>query len=174
MITMQHSEEFLSIAAMNAIAAMAGVELECRATHDYGIDGTIREIRDFPAIGKVPGLTMDYQLKSTVNWNCRKDFIIYNLEVKNYNKMVIRFKDNIAKTPYVLILLCLPKKRDEWLSISPEEIILRKCCYWYEVSADDDISENEYTITIKIPKNNIFLPETISKMFEYMRCGDEM
>lgn len=173
MITVQHSEEFLSIAAMNAIAAVAGVELEF-STHDYGIDGTIRELHDYPEMKNVPGLTMDYQLKSTVNWNCRGDYIIYNLEVKNYNKMVLRYRDPIARIPYILILLCLPKDREEWLSISPEEIILRKCCYWYEVSEHDDISGNERTIVIKIPKNNIFLPATISKKFEDWRCGDEM
>lgn len=173
MITVQHSEEFLSIAAMNAIAAMAGVELEF-STHDYGIDGTVRELRDYPGIGKIPSLTMDYQLKSTVNWKCRGNYIFYNLEVKNYNKMVARFQDPISKTPYILILLCLPKNREEWLSISPEEIILRKCCYWYEVSEKDDISGNENKITIKIPKNNIFVPDIISKKFEDWRCGNEM
>jgi len=83
MITVQHSEEFLSIAAMNAIAAMAGVELEF-STHDYGIDGTIRELRDYPGVGKIPSLTMDYQLKSTINWQCKGDYIHYSLEVKNY------------------------------------------------------------------------------------------
>jgi len=88
--------------------------------------------------------------------------------------MVARFQDPISKTPYILILLCLPKDREEWLSISPEEIILRKCCYWYEVSEGDDISGNERTIAIKIPKNNIFVPNTISKKFEDWRCGDEV
>jgi Domain of unknown function (DUF4365) len=71
MITVQHSVEFLSIAAMNAIASLAGVELEC-STHDDGIDGTIREIRDDPLIGKIPCLTMDYQLKSTINWKVQR------------------------------------------------------------------------------------------------------
>lgn len=172
MITVQHSEEFLSIAAINAIASIAGVELEC-STHDNGIDGTIREMRDDSFVGKVPSLTMDYQLKSTINWKYKDKHIVYDLEVKNYNKLIYRSKDSASNTPYLLILLCLPKERKEWLSICPEEIVLRKCCYWYVVSESDDYSDNKNTTRIKIPASNILLPETITKMFEDRRGKDE-
>lgn len=142
MITVQHSEEFLSIAAVNAIASIAGVELEC-STHDNGIDGTIREICDDPLIGKIPGLTMDYQLKASINWKFKDEHIIYDLKVKNYNKMIKRVKDHSSNTPYILILLCLPKERTGWLNICAEEIILRKCCYWYVVSETDDFTKKD-------------------------------
>jgi hypothetical protein len=65
------------------------------------------------------------------------------------------------------------KKRTEWLSICSEEIILRKCCYWYEVSELNNISNKKYTIRLKIPASNILLPETIIKMFEDRRGKDE-
>lgn len=168
---MQHSEEFLSISAITGIAAMAGVELEC-SIHDYGVDGTIREIRYDPFCGRVPSLTMDYQMKASINWEQRDGYIIYDLEVKNYNQLISRLKDRASNTPFLLILLCLPKE-EEWLSICSEEMKLRKCCYWYTVSDSDDYSDNSSTVRIKIPVSNILLPETITKMFEDRRGKDE-
>lgn len=172
MITVQHSEEFLSLAAINAIAAIAGVELGC-SIHDYGIDGTIQEMRDDPFCGKIPSLTIDYQLKASINWKQENGYIIYDLNVKNYNKLISRLKDKATNVPFLLILLCLPKKQEEWLSVCTEEIILRKCCYWYTVSDSENYSNNKDKIRIKIPDSNIFLPETVIKMFEDRRGKDE-
>ncbi len=48
----------------------------------------------------------------------------------------------------------MPKQKKDWVNIKPEELILRKCAFWYQVEANEIYSTNKYKITIEIPKQN--------------------
>ena len=50
--------------------------------------------------------------------------------------------------------MCLPENDSEWLIINENELILKKSCYYYEVTGER--TENKSSVRIKIPKENLF------------------
>ena len=107
MITRQHTQESLSRAYASIIAGVAGVNLVIGREYDYGVDGEFRTVvREGPDLIE-DGHTLDFQLKSTVNWRESSDHIAYPCKLAAYNKLA--FRANSSPTRCILILLCLPR-----------------------------------------------------------------
>lgn len=145
-----------------SIAAIAGVNISS-FEYDYGVDTAFRSIIVYNGRRVTSGIQVDCQLKSTVDWEIKNNLVIYDLEVKNYNDLVIRY-NTTPDIPLYLILLCLPREKENWFHLSINELILKKCCYWYRVSCEDKYSDNKNTVTVKIPLSNILEPATIISM----------
>jgi len=153
MLTNEHIEESLSISYVNAIVAHAGQVFEIR-DRDYGVDGSVVKIDKIANQYIDLGAAFDCQLKATVTWqfNEEKDLILYDMKVDAYNRLIRRNKNGTI--PCVLILLCLPQSKNDWLTINEHELILRKCCYYYYLNGDE--TDNESSKRVKIPIVNIF------------------
>ena len=134
--------------------------------NDYGVDGFFKEVLNRGGRRCTSGKSMDFQLKSTEVWNIVDDHIVYNLEVKNYNDLVQGYNDPSNVSPFILILLCLPRGRDSWLSVNNDNLILRNCCYWYSVDENHLTSQNQRTVTIKIPIENVLTPEALTDLMD--------
>lgn len=168
----QNIEESLSVSYVSAVAAKAGASLDI-PSRDFGVDVGIREIvkivDDNGNISLVPWpVAFDCQLKATKNWEDKDDKIVYAIDVNTYNKLIHR--QNHSITPCILVLLCLPKEEKDWLSITENELILRKCCYYYIIKGDP--TDNTSTITIRIPKENLFTPDAVNDLIEKSKKGD--
>lgn len=169
---MQNIEESLSVSYVSAVAAKAGASLDI-PFRDFGVDVSIREISetvdDKGNISLVPmQVAFDCQLKSTKNWEDKDDKIVYAIDVKAYNKLI--YRQNHSTTPCILVLLCLPKEKKDWLSITKDELILRKCCYYYIIKGDP--TYNTSTITIRIPNQNLFTPDAVNDLIEKSKEGE--
>ena len=169
MITEEHTKEMLSVAYIKAIAGIAGVNLSYDY-YDYGVDGTFKPVIRCGDRLCPTGFSLDFQLKSTVNWEIKDDQVIYDLEVKNYNDMARRHNGDYV-TPIVLILLCLPEEKDSWINISDDKLIMKKCCYWYYINSEP--SENLSSVRIKIPTSNLFTPIALNDLLSKVE-GREM
>src|SRR5258705_2116714 len=90
LITLQHTEECLSLAYVHALAGRAGVNLAAQRVHDYGIDGTFRSIKIVGTRRVESGFAVDFQMKATINWEYNGPDVAYDLEAKTYNDMVQR------------------------------------------------------------------------------------
>jgi uncharacterized protein DUF4365 len=89
LITENHTQECLSLAFVHALTGVAGVNLQIAHRHDYGIDGSFRPVST-GARHIETGFPVDFQLKSTINWEYAEDHIVYDLEAKTYNDLVGR------------------------------------------------------------------------------------
>jgi hypothetical protein len=160
-LTLQHRKELLQRAYISAIASIAGVNVHIdKAEFDYGIDGNFVIIRQASNGSLFPDGRLEFQMKASTEVSVKKNHITYNLDAKTYNKLVQRACD-----PAMLILLILPKEQEQWVSLSKDEMILRKCCYWHFL-VDLPPSPNSQTVSIKIPINNVLTPEIIVKHLE--------
>ncbi|MCA1547412.1 DUF4365 domain-containing protein [Bradyrhizobium sp. BRP19] len=159
MITLQHTEECLSLAFVYALAGRAGVSLAAQRVHDYGIDGTFRSVKIIGKRRVETGYAVDFQMKATTTWEHKGSDVVYDLEVKNYNDMVQR--DGEA-TPCILILLCLPSDHHEWIEADENRLVLQRCCYWMQLEGDP--SSNSYTQRIFIPRKNALTPQAIASI----------
>jgi len=162
----EHLKEQLNIAYVTAVVAKAGATFDS-PKQDYGIDGRIAEVRRFQD-GKYHATNwiLNCQLKATTNYNLKDDSVAYEMEVEAYNKLV----ESEGNTYRILIVFCLPSDWQNWLNITEEQLILKKCCYWAFIV--DVPSTNKRSRTIHIPRTNLFTPEAVKVMFDYIKRGE--
>lgn len=161
LITLQHTEECLSLAHVHALAGRAGVNLSAQRIHDYGIDGTFRSIKIIGKRHVETGFAVDFQLKATTTWEHKGSDVVYDLEAKNYNDMVER--DSEATT-CILILLCLPSQENAWIESDENRMVLQHCCYWMQLQGAP--TTNAYTKRIFIPRTNTLTSQAITSIME--------
>lgn len=124
-ITNQHRQEDLGQAYVSAVAAKAGFNLSYDK-HDYGYDGTVKDVANRGGRFVNTGFGFDYQLKSSANVTFNADCLVYDLESKNYNDL----STEEGLFPKVLILFVLPKDETEWLTVTPNEMVVKRCAWW--------------------------------------------
>jgi hypothetical protein len=169
MMTEESIKEGLSIKFIEAIANYKGFKTNHSDTPDYGTDLSIIEVDSRIEKSKLryfdTGRELKIQLKATTekNIDVKANFVSYDLEAKTYNDLVSRMQ-NVK--PLILILFILPIDRNDWLNLTTNELIIKKCAYWYYPEETDLLTENVATKRINISIDNIVTIETIDLLFE--------
>lgn len=152
-ITSAHIKEGLSLAYVHAVTARAGLSLQHGPVHDYGVDGTIRQV----AFGKgryfESGIALDFQLKATTIWELQDASLVYDLDAAAHRHLALRNSKPRA-LPCILLVYGLDPCESKWLSISENSLISRKCCYWTYITSVP--TENSSSQRISIPRSNVF------------------
>jgi hypothetical protein len=164
LITLQHTEECISLAYVHALTGKAGVSLSAHRTHDYGIDGTFRSIKVVGNRHVETGFAVDFQMKATTTWEHKESNVVYDLEAKTYNDLVQR---DAEATPCILILLCLPPNQDEWVDTNETRMVLKHCCYW--TGLQGPATTNTATKRIFVPRANTLTSAVIAQILESER-----
>jgi len=118
-----------------------------------------------PIYGRVD---IDVQLKSTrqtlpvVNGK-----ISYPIESEQYRKYTLT-----SPTEFLLILFVLPDDSTEWLELTPDELILRKCCYWTSLNEAPPWTGSD--VTVRIPEKNLFNVEQLLKIVTKLSEGERL
>jgi hypothetical protein len=164
LITLQHTEECISLAYVHALTGRAGVSLSAQRVHDYGIDGTFRAIKALGSRRVESGYAVDFQMKATINWEHQDANVMYDLEAKTYNDLVQR---EVEATPCILILLCLPPNHDDWIDADERRMVLKHCCYWTKLQGE--ATPNTSTKRIRIPRTNTLTSTVITQILNAER-----
>lgn len=167
-ITKQHRQEDLGQAYISAVAAKAGFNLSSDK-HDYGYDGTVKDVNNRDGRYVNTGFGFDYQLKSSSNVTFSEDCVIYDLESKNYNDLITEE----GLFPKVLILFVLPRDESEWLTVTSDKMTLKKCAWWYSLKGLPQ-SSNGSKKRIFIPISQIFTPSTAIDIMKKVKGGQEL
>lgn len=165
MIPSEHVGETLSKTYIQTVAAQAGMKCES-GQPEYGVDVTLREIVYLHNSFRPGGFTIDCQLKSTIDWELKDGEIIYDLRGKNYNDLVLRE----GGTPFILVLLCLPRDTSQWVELDEEQLSIRKCCYWTKLAGSP--VKNDSTKRIFIPRERLVTPDTLSDLMGKCSRGE--
>ncbi len=109
---------------------------------------------------------LELQVKSTTKdgINESKEIIKYPLKVKNYNDLIDR-KRNFSTT-LLLVLFILPTDIKKWVEMNQEELMIRKCAYWFFPENETESTGNESTKTITINKRNLLSIDNFNQLFE--------
>jgi len=150
--------EELSYAYIHAIASQSGFSFEIIRKDRDSIDATIRAKGTLSSKSKWTSPSLDIQAKATTNLTLVDGNFSFSLLMHNYNEL----KKN-RSTPAILVVLFLPEKFEDWLHHTEESLITKKCAYWVSLKDAPD-SNNETSITIHVPKSNVFSPETLTKL----------
>jgi hypothetical protein len=167
-LTEPHIIESLSRAYVRALAGKAGLNLSVRE-YDYGVDGNFDEITIRNKRRVESGFSLSFQLKASTQWQRDDNTVIYDLEAKTYNDLVLRRNFRMA-VPCILILFALPPDSSQWLIYNEEEMRLRGSCYWDYLSGAP--TENRQSVRIKIPRQQRLTSESLLDLIEKVKTGE--
>jgi hypothetical protein len=152
-------EEALSRAYVHAVSGMAGYTI---APPDFDRDGVDMTI----CAGGEARARLDVQLKATVNLPVpAMETMSFPLKRGNYDLLRLT-----TMVPRILVVLALPKKSEDWLSVTPDELILRHCAYWTSLKAFPE-TENQISVTVKLLQTNRFDVSGLQNLMARARTG---
>ena len=152
-------EERLSMAYAHAVAARAGY---VTAVYDLDRDGIDLRIQ----AGGAMRPALDLQLKATINLGNPTDGAFrFSLPSRNHNLLCFP-----TQTPRLLVVLDLPRDEQRWVTVTDDELIIRHCAYWADLSGRDE-TQNSDSITVPIPVQNVFDVPNLRDLMEQSRTG---
>ena len=159
MVETERKEE-LSISYLNALCAYASIDLTKMSHDDDSRDVEIKKWVDL-ADGQRMLSSLHIQLKSTSSeLHEDNENISYSLKIKNYNDLIAP-----SITPIILALFILPKDENEWLKHTVDELVIKKCMYWIDLSKCEPV-KNKENITIHIPKKQFVNCEVLLNLLQ--------
>lgn len=169
MLTQQNIEAELSYAYLHAVAAHAGFSCEIRNRHldGAGVDATIVEDgRKLADDSKLKYVILDVQLKATYqNLAESEGRFSYSLEMAHYDKLR---KTEIA-APRILVVLRLPENPEEWLQVTEEHLIAKRCAHWVSLYGAPTVT-NQDSKAVYVPLKNVISPGGLNSiMTRYSR-----
>ena len=159
LLTTNDQEERLSLAYALAIAARAGYTTAIPDLDRDSIDLRIQA-------GGAMRPALDLQLKATINLGAPRDGAFhFALPSRNHNQLC-----EPTQTPRLLVVLELPRDQDQWMTVTRDELILRRCAYWTDLYGRE-ATENIESVSIPIPTENLFDADNLRALMEKSRQG---
>ena len=69
------------------------------------------------------------------------------------------------------MVLDLPQDEAQWMTVTTEELVLRRRAYWVSLQQGHEEVRQE-AITVRIPEGNVFDVATLQTLMERSRSGD--
>lgn len=158
-LTDSSRKEALSCVYACAIAARAGYMTTTLLPDLDGVDLQIRA-------GGAMRPALDLQLKATVNLKRRSDgHLVFPLKRRNYDLLRIG-----TQTPRLLMVLDLPRDKGRWMSVTKNKLILRRRAYWLNLHGCKEV-KNKTSVTVAIPKENLFDVKNLRSLMKRSRGG---
>lgn len=154
-------KEALSKVYVRALAARAGYDTSKPEFDRDSVDLRIQAGGDFrPAL--------DLQLKATTQLHDNQENSLpFRLPIKNYRDL-----RGETQTPRILVILRLPKDRRLWMSVSDQELVLRRRAYWLSLQQGYEEINNQKTVTVHIPAQNVLDVKTLQNLMKKSRTGE--
>ncbi len=70
------------------------------------------------------------------------------------------------------MILALPKEREQWISLTEQELVLRRRAYWLSLQQSYNEIIDQETVTVHIPLQNVLNIETLQDLMEKSRKGE--
>jgi hypothetical protein len=159
LLTSPDREEALSRAYVAAVTAGAGYTT---ALMDFDRDGVDIQIR----AGGSMRPSLDIQLKATINLGERTN-AVFHFPLKRRNYDLLREQ---TMTPRILVVLDLPRDEADWLSVTQDQLVMRRCGYWVSLAGAKE-TENKESVTILVQAANRFDVDSLRALMEQARTG---
>ena len=160
-------KEDLQISYISAICAAAGLSYE-RTIHDEdSTDGTIKAKVATKNRGSINS-ELRVQLKCTSSSSQYTDhgtYISYKLKKKNYDDLRAQ-----STVPIILCLMVLPEDISGCVQWSTEELLIKGCMYWADLSKEAP-SDNREKVSVHIDKTNVINQESLQEILR--KIGEE-
>lgn len=170
-LTTQSIESELSYAYLHAVASSVGACVTDANRHqdNAGVDATLTSWGPFPPGSFLKEVDLKVQLKATITPPVlRADRFSYELQgIHRYNDL----RSESLATPRILVILFLPSDRSQWLEVTPEFLMIRKCAYWCSLRGAGGTT-NSSSVTVKLPSSQTFHPKGLQELFARLSLRD--
>jgi len=157
-------ESELSYAYLHAVASKAGASCSIanRLLDGNGIDVAITGWGPFPGGGYLTEITVHVQLKATIAIPAEQNgHLSYFLKG---NRRYDNLRADTVSVHRILAVLFLPANVTDWLTISPDELIMKKCAYWTSLRGAG-ASANKTGETVYLPTAQILNADNLIGIF---------
>jgi len=159
----RQKEEF-SNAFVQAVASVAGFGLSKPSVDDDSVDWNISQAGG-DGIRRSPRL--DLQLKSSSSVKIQNGVISFPIKLKNYDDL----RPTNCLVPRILVVVLLPRNVKDWLVLSEKQMVMKHCAYWISLCGHDE-TENTTRVTVHVPTEQRFSPESLSAIMEMISKGE--
>jgi hypothetical protein len=135
---------------------------------NMGIDVSLTFQGEFSPKPVYRTISINGQLKTTRQvLRESKGRISYSLDSKQYNKYI-----QPSRVDFLLLLFVLPEDSEKWLELTPQELILRKCCYWTSLKgAPPSAGAN---VTVYFLEKNLFDVDQLRAILAKLSTGERL
>jgi hypothetical protein len=157
------AQEQFQRAYISAVVATAGCN---QSKPDPDVDGIDLHIRQ-NLNGDIPFCSaLDLQLKTTTQSSAVDDlYVSLRLTKPHYNAL----RTPNVTVPRLLVVMTLPGNVEDWQDQSEEQLRLYRCSYWLSLKGAPAI--NGGSVTVKIPRQNMFGVESLWELMYRVRAG---
>jgi hypothetical protein len=152
----------LSVAYLHAVASAAGFASQATAVDNDSVDRTLvaRGWLHGKALLRSPKI--DVQLKSLTREPLKehKTALTFRLNRKNYDELRQRFQ-----VPRLLVVLLLPRQREQWVEQDHERLISRYAAYYVSLAGMGD-SPHKGKVSVELPRRNLFSVHALRRLME--------
>ena len=161
LLTVPDQKERLSLVYVKALAARAGFATSVPEPDRDSVDLRIQARgRRRPAL--------DLQLKATAALGePQAGFLSFRLAIKNYGDLRVE-----TQTPRLLVVFELPQDESRWMTVTAEELVLRRRAYWLSLQQGHDEIVGQQTVTVHIPERNVLDVKALRVLMERSRTGE--
>ena len=161
LLTVPDQKERLSLVYAEALATRAGFLTSVPEPDRDSVDLRIQA-------GGPRRPALELQLKATVELGEPPAGLLpFRLSIKNYDDLRVT-----TQTPRLLVVLELPKYESRWMTVTAEELVLRRRAYWLSLQQGHDEVVGQQTVTVHIPEHNVFDVEALRTLMEQSRNGE--
>jgi hypothetical protein len=159
-LTENEQKQQLSVAYVHAVAARAGYTCQVKTVDEESVDVEIGASGYLHQQAVLRSPRIEVQLKATSSPQLKTNHLTFRLPSKNYRDL-----RETTMIPRLLVVLILPKKPAEWIELSEECMISRRCAYWVSLLGRDETS-NVKTVSISLPRSHLFNVDQLRELME--------
>lgn len=160
LLTVPDQKEGLAVVYVKALAVRAGF---VAAKPDLDRDSVDLQIM----AGGPMRPKLDLQLKATAVLAESEDGVRrIRLSRKNYDDLRVD-----TQTPRLLVVLELPPEEEKWMTVTTEELVLRRRAFWLSLQVDFEEAGERETVTVSIPERNLLDVDSLRALMERSRKG---
>ena len=152
--------EQLSLVYIRALAARAGFVTSKPELDRASVDLQVQD-------GGPNRPAINLQVKATTNLGePRNGHLSFRLSIKNYNDL-----REHTQTPRLLVVFEMPANQSKWMTVTSDELILRRRAYWLSLQGRDNKPIPQQAIMVRIPAANVFDVAALKRLMEESRLG---
>lgn len=150
------------------MAAAAGYSVKDHTTDYDGVDITIVSSAEYEVYYSPQ---LELQVKCTSQQDLvRTDTVAWRMEAGPFRCLINPKRFN----PAYLAVLIVPDRPDDWLTQNDMELISRSAMYWQRTTDLGGIDDGAATITVKLPRRNLFDVPHLRRIMKSLGEGGEL
>jgi hypothetical protein len=163
MILNLRKEQF-SYAYVHAVCASAGFDYVRKPVDNDSVD--VQIMSDRKLVRRAPKIEL--QVKCTSRVELREEDFSIALPRNNYDDL----RDPHVFLPRILVVVLVPKDREEWLAQGEDYATLKHCGYWHSLrDAPDPKDPEQGNVTVRIRRDHVFTVAALSQMMHRISAG---